>query len=151
MNFIYELKTELLTNLKNELNTIITGLSTDVIPVPAIGYFYTGRFDPEMRTNLNSIFLCADVMKDTQVDGSIGYREMKQDFDLFLLMKTSTDSEKDSAILEIYAKALMIFVNNHIENTNLNGDIELFEDGLGADITRMWLHFPISMTAEVGY
>jgi hypothetical protein len=127
--FTYELKKDLVSELKSELNIIIDEISTtdlplvniDVEDINTVSYFTLDQY------NFPNLQIITMSLPPSFESGSLQHFTGKLNIQLQLLWKNievsdTYDDDLEQDKLEMYTKAIMIFINNHYNKYRLDGN-----------------------------
>ena len=144
-----ELVSDLKTRLAAELPSIIDAISTSAIPLSHLAGLYTGFFDPIAKTVRPALFLVPDRLEPVKNEGTMSSYEAKLHVDLFFVTAKGTASDELASYqLYNYVKAIVVFINGHLDEYEVEDDIELYE-ALGADRNQRWAHLALAIETEI--
>ena len=149
----FKLAAELVSELKNalseELGAIIDAISTTAIPLESLSGLFVGFFDPVTQQARPALFLVPDTLQPRPGEASISSYEAKLHVALYLVVAKGTDDDElVSMQLYNYVKALVVFVNQHLDTYSLEDEITFYET-LGAERNQRWAALAISIDTEI--
>lgn len=150
--FITECLQEFESRLRAELPNIITAISTTEIPLIDVKNIHVGYFDPVSFSNTPAIFIVPDTNRPEYDDQS--YSSYQTDLSLSLYLVTAQDSnDRKLASYQLYnyVKAIIIFINQHLDDYALGEEGCQVYEMLGADTGKRWAEIAINIISEVRY